>query len=127
MGLLDKLMGRAQDTLNDPQKMDSIKGKLAGALNKRIARGSQGGYYNTGFNQGMGGYVGGDDYGRGSVRDQDSGDWNHGVSSDPGGSDPSGSSASGSWDSGGSSDSGGWDSGGGEDGGEDSGGSGDGD
>jgi len=96
MGLLGKLMGKAQDTLNDPQKMDAIRGKVTNALNRRMARGSGGGYYAGGMNPGMGGYADGSNE-SGNTQDPRSGNWDSGTSDGSGGWDTSASSDSGGW------------------------------
>ncbi len=118
-GWMDKLKDKAQQTLQDPQKMDAIKSKVAGTVGRRLAGGSgQGSYYGPGINPGMvvvedsavTGYGGGDDSGG----DVPYGDASGSESSTAPGQESwteSATSDSGTWDTGSTADTGGWDGG----------------
>ncbi len=113
-GWIDKLKDKAQQTLQDPQKMDAIKSKVAGTVGRRLAGGAgQGSYYGPGINPGMvvvedsavTGYGAGDDSG-GNVPSGDASGWESSTSSGQEGWTDSATSDTGSWGGGGSSNAG---------------------
>ncbi len=123
---MDKVKDKAQQTLQDPQKMDALKSKAADAVGRRLAGSSaQGNYNGPGIDAGVrvvedsevAGYGddgAGEDATRGDAAGSDGtpsiaqGGWANSATPD-----------SGSWDSGGTSDAGGWADGGSSGGSED--------